>query len=60
MVNSPLLLPLQYWLRTSFQRRARTPARRCKHVCFGTWLRGCLPLSATLVRSRRNTGWVWV
>jgi hypothetical protein len=39
------------------QPRARTPAHRCKHVCFGMRLRSCLPAeAATLVRLRRYTG----
>jgi len=47
------------WFASLHPPRARTPARRCKHVCFGTRLRSCLLAGATLVRSRRNTGWVW-
>ena len=37
----------------------RTPARRCKHVRFCTWLRGCLPAGATVVCLKRYEGWVW-
>ena len=36
-----------------------TPGRRCKHVCFGMRLRGCLPAEATLVRLRRYGGCAW-
>ena len=35
------------------------PAHRCRHVCFGTRLRSCLPAEAAMVRLRRYTGWEW-
>jgi len=53
-------LPLSdTWFVSLLPPRARTPARRCKHVCFGMRLRGYLLAGATLVRYRRNRGWVW-
>jgi len=47
------------WFASLHSPRARTPARRCTHVWFGAWLRGCLPAEAAVARLRRQIGWAW-
>ena len=56
--SPPFCLPFS-WPYPLFPPRARTPARRCKHVWFCTRLRSCLPAEATTVRLRRHRCLVW-